>query len=752
MPPSQDALNDSHNAAASNNNNGETSNTDMTTATTAHDILTTTQASAGSTEAERIDSPLDRKTMSDNIINNDQGMTDPPPPEPETVPPTTQKVPLIELNLENVTYSPLTKTATRNKGGGPTAAPNHRTTVLHHISTKILPFKVTAWMGPSGSGKTSLLTVAANLTGADSEALSPDSTIWVNGQQGRIPKRLVGVVWQDDLLLSNLTVRENVWYAARLKTPMSVSDAQVEQTIEATLENLGLTKVQHSLVGNHMRRGISGGERKRVAVASELVVRPSLLFLDEPTSGLDAATALELMQTLQDLARGQGLSIVTVIHQPRTSIFNQYIDSLLLLSRGRVVYNGPPRQVRSYLETCCGGTVTPLLPETGIADWIMDVIKQDEQKQPKKQQQQDTDKHAENLPQCLADYWDRFSEKAKKQLVESEQFDEEEETNDESKAISVFSDDRQQSSLSLRQRPMARNLSTLEELASMPKYDLSSWLQFRLLAQRTLKQQRGERLTAVAAILQLVYLFFTALFWWRLSDNTSYIFERNSLFFFILISQSNGVVVSAVTVFATERALLRRERAKKMYGVASYFLAKTVSDMTNNILLPLLYTMVVYWTANLRLTTEAYFKYILSYYLIISTAQAMGLALSVAIPQVQMALVLAPPLTLFFMVMGGFYLPFDSMNPVVEWVSYLSFCRYGYSALLINEYAGRDISCDDDGGEDPLGTDCPLPGDDVISSAGIKGATESYWFNIGMMIILQVVFRFAAYWMLSRSK
>ena len=178
-----------------------------------------------------------------------------------------REVPLIELDLQNVTYSPLTKsTSSLWSTGGQNRT---RKTVLHNISTRVLPYQVAAWMGPSGSGKTSLLSVAANLIDNDTEALSSDSTILVNGQEGQIPKRLVGVVWQDDLLLSNLTVRENVWYAARLKTPMSVSNAQVDELVETTLDNLSLSKVGNSVVGNHLRRGISGGERKRVAVACE---------------------------------------------------------------------------------------------------------------------------------------------------------------------------------------------------------------------------------------------------------------------------------------------------------------------------------------------------------------------------------------------------------------------------------------------------------------------------------------------------
>ena len=101
---------------------------------------------------------------------------------------------------------------------------------------------------------------------------------------------------------------------------------------------------------------------KRVAVANELVVRPSLLLLDEPTSGLDSTTSMALMETLKQLAN-RGHSIAAVIHQPRTTIF-QALDHLLLLSKGRVIYDGPPSAARQYLEGC--STVSPLPPETGI--------------------------------------------------------------------------------------------------------------------------------------------------------------------------------------------------------------------------------------------------------------------------------------------------------------------------------------------------------------------------------------------------
>jgi ABC-type multidrug transport system permease subunit len=185
-----------------------------------------------------------------------------------------------------------------------------------------------------------------------------------------------------------------------------------------------------------------------------------------------------------------------------------------------------------------------------------------------------------------------------------------------------------------------------------------------------------------------------------------------------------------------------------------YFLAKTLSDMSTNVLLPTIYGLIVYWTAGLRPTAEAYFKFFLAFYLTISTAQSMGLWLSIAIPNRQISLVLAPPITLLFLILGGFYIPLQNMHVGIYWASWLSFARYGYSALILNEYQGRDIPCSPDPVAVQIGNSdaCPLPGEEVIQSLGIEGVAESYWFNIGMIIVLQLFFRTAGYVFLRRSK
>jgi ABC-type multidrug transport system ATPase subunit/ABC-type multidrug transport system permease subunit len=648
-----------------------------------------------------------------------------------------RQVPLVRLELDGVTYSPAMspaakkargKPATGGKGGGPAGAGAvSRTKVLDKVSTAVEPYQLSAWMGPSGSGKTSLLSVAAGLV---RPADVTEGAVLVNGEKGRIPKRLVGVVWQDDLLLSNLTVFENVYYCARLKTCEDVPDADVVEIVRGTLREVGLWHVRDSLVGAPLsaldKRGISGGERKRVAVACELVLRPSLLLLDEPTSGLDATTARALVRSLQQLAR-RGRSVAVVIHQPRTAIYGMF-DRLLLLSRGRAVYDGSPSKARAFLESCPG--VSPLPAETGIADWMMDVVIEDEARA-----------GSEGGPAigALARHWEDCRARSAGERSAS------------GGVCCESSDARDDPAGRGRPALLERRMSTLGELNSGPKFFVGFRRQLSLLTVRTLKQQRGERLTATASLLQLAYLFFTALFWWRMPDDASWVFSRNSLLFFMLIAQANGIVISAVTVFQRERALLSRERAKKMYGVGSFFVSKSVSDMTANVLLPLLYGMVVYWTANLRPSAAAYLQFILAFYLALSTAQSMGLFLSIAIRQTQLSLILAPPITLFFMILGGFYIPFPNLNPGVAWLSWVSFARYAYSALVVNEFAGRSVPCAA-GAAAAAGAACPLPGDDVLRRLGIEGLTASFWFNIGMTAALQVFFRVAAYGMLRRSR
>lgn len=146
-------------------------------------------------------------------------------------------------------------------------------------------------------------------------------------------------VTQEDLLLGTLTVKETLIYSAKLRLPGSLNPDQVNEIIEGTILEMGLQDCAHNLIGNWHSRGISGGEKKRLSIALEILTRPTLLFLDEPTSGLDSASAFFVFQALRRMAQEARLTIVSSIHQPSSEVFELFHD-LFLLSGGETVFFG----------------------------------------------------------------------------------------------------------------------------------------------------------------------------------------------------------------------------------------------------------------------------------------------------------------------------------------------------------------------------------------------------------------------------
>lgn len=146
-------------------------------------------------------------------------------------------------------------------------------------------------------------------------------------------------------MLYELTVRENIAYSARSRLPRSWTTKEVENFIDATIESLDLMHVADNLISS-----VSGGQRKRVNIAMELATCPSAIFLDEPTSGLDSTAALKVAQTMKKIAVNIGINVVSVIHQPRYEIFDEFDDLLLMIPGGATAYLGPREHVQPYFE------------------------------------------------------------------------------------------------------------------------------------------------------------------------------------------------------------------------------------------------------------------------------------------------------------------------------------------------------------------------------------------------------------------
>lgn len=216
---------------------------------------------------------------------------------------------------------------------------------IHNFSFDMHDGELIAIMGGSGSGKTTLISI---LNGS---IIPQKGTITINGHDISTPeaKTLIGFVPQDDLLIEELTVYQNLYYTAKLCFD-GMPQEEIHKRVAATLKDLGLYQVKDLKVGSAIKKTISGGQRKRLNIALELLREPAVLFLDEPTSGLSSADTENVISLLKEQT-AKGKLIVTNIHQPSSDVYKLF-DRLWLLDKGGYpVYDGNPIEAITYFKT-----------------------------------------------------------------------------------------------------------------------------------------------------------------------------------------------------------------------------------------------------------------------------------------------------------------------------------------------------------------------------------------------------------------
>ena len=217
---------------------------------------------------------------------------------------------------------------------------------VESFSCRVESGKLVGIMGASGTGKTTLVNL---LNGSK----TPHSgTVTINGIDiHRSPKELeglIGYVSQDDLLMEELTVFQNLYYNAKLCFG-DLSDNEIKQKVLRVLADLHLSSVKHLKVGNPLKKIISGGQRKRLNIALELIRTPSILFLDEPTSGLSSSGSLRIMNLLKDLSQ-KGTLVFVVIHQPSSDVFKLFNQLIILDYGGYQIFDGMPVEAIAHFK------------------------------------------------------------------------------------------------------------------------------------------------------------------------------------------------------------------------------------------------------------------------------------------------------------------------------------------------------------------------------------------------------------------
>ncbi|KAK6641864.1 hypothetical protein RUM44_013582 [Polyplax serrata] len=215
--------------------------------------------------------------------------------------------------------------------------------ILHGVNGEIRSGELTAIMGPSGAGKSTLLNILAGY-----KMRGVKGSVYVNNQERsktdlRSFKRISAYILQDDNLRDNLTVLEAMTMACELKLGRNVSTKQKQIQIRELLDMLGLNHCLQTPTGM-----LSGGQRKRLSIAFELITNPPILFLDEPTTGLDSSSCSQCISLLKMLAE-QGRTIACTIHQPSALIFEMFAK-VYALAKGCCIYDGPTKDLVPYMS------------------------------------------------------------------------------------------------------------------------------------------------------------------------------------------------------------------------------------------------------------------------------------------------------------------------------------------------------------------------------------------------------------------
>ncbi len=218
---------------------------------------------------------------------------------------------------------------------------------LHSMSFMEKSGKLVGIMGSSGAGKTTLLNVL--------NGVCPPSSghVWINGidihhNNGELDG-LIGYVSQDDLLIEELTVFQNLYYSAK-QCFDNYTRPQLYRKVLKLLKSLGLYEIRNMQVGNPLNKRISGGQRKRLNIAMELIREPSILFLDEPTSGLSSRDSENILDLLRELTN-KGKLVFLVIHQPSSEIFKMFDSLIILDTGGYLIYKGDPVEAITYFKS-----------------------------------------------------------------------------------------------------------------------------------------------------------------------------------------------------------------------------------------------------------------------------------------------------------------------------------------------------------------------------------------------------------------
>ncbi len=528
---------------------------------------------------------------------------------------------------------------------------SHVKKILNGISATMPSGTLTAIIGGSGSGKTSLLNqMSGRMKGS---RLSTSGRTLFNGSEDGSKIRSAYVI-QQDILLPTLTVRETLMYAARLRLPSSVTQAEKKRLVEEVILELGLKEAADTRIGNHAHKGCSGGEKRRTSIGVQLLSNPSLLYLDEPTTGLDSTSAYQVIKTLQNLAR-KGRTIIVTIHSPRSEIWN-LVDNVILLTRGNPAYAGSVKECLPYFANL--GHEMP--PFTNPAEYLIDIVSIDNRNE-------EAETAAQERVDHIVDAWRLHCNKVPDEKV------------------GVASE---------------AGTSTTDMQARSVKVGSTSFIQqTQVLTARTWTVTVRDPMGMLGSLAEAIAMsIITGWIFLQLDGSLSGIRSREGALYTAAVLQGYLILLYETYRLTIDIQLFDEEARQGVVNIPAFLLSRRFARMfIEDVPVPLIFSIIYYFLCGFRAEASQFFIFfsiiLLNHYISLCFAMT---CISISRNFAGASLVANLAFTLQSMACG-YFVQANSIPIYVRWTKWTAYVFYSFGGLAANEFEGRFY-------------DCPLPG------------------------------------------
>ncbi|EEH43518.2 uncharacterized protein PADG_08138 [Paracoccidioides brasiliensis Pb18] len=570
-----------------------------------------------------------------------------------------------------------------------------RLSILKPISTEFQPGQLNVIMGPSGSGKSSLLcSISRRLHGSFGTRYRIGGGMLYNGA---VPSESVirsvssFVAQDDDALMPSLTVRESLQFAAGLRLPSWMSKGEKNRRAEDILLRMGLKDCANNLIGSDLIKGISGGEKRRVSIAIQILTDPKVLLLDEPTSGLDAFTATSIIEVLNGLA-AEGRTLILTIHQSRSDIFHHFHNILLLSRGGHPVYSGKGENMLSHFERLgypCPNTTNP-------ADFALDLITVDLQEQTR-------EAISRVRAQRLITDW------AEKPLELTRQ-------------TSV--------------------ITTPAELGSLKRQINPFLVILPLVLHRSLKNLRRQPRLIVARSMQVIGMaVITSLFFAPLQNNYEAVQSRMGVLQQFAAMYFVGMLQN-IAIYPNERDVFYREQEDSCYSVEAFMVQYTILEVPFEIFSSLIFGALMAFVVGMQRTVKMFLIAAFNCFCIVNCGESLGIMFCTLFSHAGFSVNVTSILLSIANILGGIM----SLNipAVLQALNSLSPIKYAIANLASYSVTGHRFTCSDfqrlpDG-------HCPIEtGEQALKLYNLDKNPE---MNLVALGVCTIIYRMVAYGLL----